>query len=356
MAREARGDKASDQGDSKVARHKSLSSGTDAISPDGPGLVAHQLFSFVGLSVNIRIRSNLARASRSHQLSWRYLLNLAPTLSYQLSRQVLSAEAARVLEELQREGVALSSVDGLLGFDSNFQELQSEVERVEASRRTELEAARAAATGNGRVGQKAFNVELLGEYPLLQPDHVFARFALQSGLLQVANSYFGMYTRLRYYNVWHTLATTGEPRQSQLWHRDREDFKILKVFVYLSDVDEGAGALTYAKGSQRSGVIKRDPEFFVEGGVKRSKDEQMAAVVPPERWMQATGPKGTIVFADTSGYHKGGLAREHDRLMYVCMFTSPSSQSKELFRRCGEPARSADKALTFALSKPGDRN
>jgi hypothetical protein len=164
-----------------------------------------------------------------------------------------------------------------------------------------------------------------------------------------------MYTRLRYYNVWHTFATTGEARESQLWHRDREDFKILKVFVYLSDVDEGAGALTYARGSQRSRGLKSNPECFVEGGVKRSKDEQMAAVVPPERWVQAKGPTGTIVFADTSGYHKGGLARERDRLMYVCMFTSPSSQSKELFRRCGEPARSADKALTFALSKPGDR-
>ena len=85
----------------------------------------------------------------------------------------------------------------------------------------------------------------------------------------------------------------------------------------------------------------------------RSALMSMAVVVPPEKWLKATGPKGTIVFADTSGYHKGGLARERDRLMYVCMFTSPSSQSKELFSN--DPAGSSDKAPAFASSGPADR-
>ena len=242
--------------------------------------------------------------------------------------------------------MALSSVSRLLGFDSDFRELQRAVERLELKKGSETGSKGAPA------GEKTFNGELLGEYPLLEPDNIFARFALQHPILEVANAYFGMYTRLRYYNVWHTFATKDQARQSQLWHRDREDFKILKVFVYLSDVDEGAGPLTYAMGSQLSRGLRRNPEYFVEGGVKRSNDAQMAAVVPPSEWLKATGPRGTIVFADTSGYHKGGLARERDRLMYVCMFTSPASQSKELFRRCGEPARSTNKALTFALSKP----
>jgi hypothetical protein len=274
-------------------------------------------------------------------------------LSYRLYGQETTAKAAGVVDQLKQEGIALSSIselfatrDGKSGFDA----LQVEIAKLAATRTIEAKREKVSADKQCKSREKIFNIELLGERPLLDLDNPFARFALQPRLLEIANSYFGMFTRLRYYNVWHTFASQEAPRQSQLWHRDREDFKILKVFVYLSDVDEGAGPLTYAKGSQLSGGLKRNPEHFIEGGVKRSTDEQMAAVVPTEQWFKATGPKGTIVFADTSGYHKGGLARTHDRLMYVCMFTSPASQSKELFERRGQLATPADKALAFALS------
>jgi hypothetical protein len=64
----------------------------------------------------------------------------------------------------------------------------------------------------------------------------------------------------------------------------------------------------------------------MENGVKRTVDEQMDKVVAKEKWVTALVPKYTVVFADTHGYHKGGLAREHDRLLYTCMYTSPGCQ------------------------------
>lgn len=286
------------------------------------------------------IRSSLSRMGRAHRLPWRYGLNLSSTLSYSLRNQDLAQACKPIVADLKTNGIAVSSISELL-VSNMFEEVQSEVANIKR-------IATQAEPANTR--EKYFNVELLGTKPLLELNHPFARLALQSPLLEVANSYFGMFTRLRYYNVWHTFATQDEARQSQLWHRDREDFKILKVFVYLSNVDDGAGPLTYAKGTQLSRGMKREPKHLIEDGVKRSTDEQMAAVAPRETWFQATGGKGTIVFADTSGYHKGGLARTHDRLMYVCMFTSPASQSKELFRRSMHFAKPADKALAFALS------
>ncbi len=178
------------------------------------------------------------------------------------------------------------------------------------------------------------------------------RFGLQKELLQIASAYFGMLTHLRFYNVWHTFATQAPARRSQLWHRDPEDHLILKVFVYLSDVDDGAGPFTYAPSTDLKGKIHQDPEYFREANrrAKRSEDEQMAAIVPPERWIKGVGEAGTIIFADRRGYHKGGLARTHDRIMYNCMFTSPASKTNEIFER---PAKLADDGLTreqaFAL-------
>ena len=69
--------------------------------------------------------------------------------------------------------------------------------------------------------------------------------------------------------------------------------------------------------------------------------------------MEMGGKNPTIVFADTRGYHKGGLARERDRLMYTCMFTSQASQSQEFLKRSFSFPIPADRELAFALSTPG---
>jgi len=78
----------------------------------------------------------------------------------------------------------------------------------------------------------------------------------------------------------------------------------------------------------------------------------MAAAVPPAYWRRATGPAGTIIFADTRGYHKGGEAHEHDRIMYTCMFTSPASESREFLKRPDSISTPTTRELAFALAPP----
>jgi hypothetical protein len=295
------------------------------------------------------------RAGRKFEFTWRYVFNLRPTLAYQFGSRPLSGEAARVLAALDSHGIAITSARKLLGADSCYDELTAAADRLEDDLGKQLRVARTAADDRGAVGRKTFIVELLGARPVLDLDDIYARFALQKPILQIANTYFGMYTRLRYYNIWHTFATQSQARESQLWHRDREDYYILKVFVYLSDVDEAAGPFTYAAGSHLKGRLRREPAYFLEGEVRRSGDAQMAEVVPPERWVKGVGPKGTIIFADTRGYHKGGLARARDRIMYTCMFTSRASRSKEFLVRPDGLSLPPDKEQAFALAAPGQR-
>lgn len=291
----------------------------------------------------------LIRASRNYDLAWRYGFNLKPTLAYKLQAHAISAEAARVLADLNRDGVAITSADRLLGAASCYQELKEAVDKLEQDLVQRLATSRSKADKE-MIGQKTFLAELLGGRPLLEPNHIYARFAVQKDILQITNAYFGMYARLRYYNIWHTFPTRTQPRESQLWHHDREDHYILKVFVHFSDIDDGAGPFTYAKGSHLKGALRRGPEYFLEGGVKRSNDQQMAEVVKPACWIKGIGPIGTIIFADTRGYHKGGHARERDRLLYTCMFTSQASESKEIFERPARMSLPQDKAEAFALT------
>ncbi len=276
----------------------------------------------------------LAKAGREKEMVWRYGFNLKPTVKYKFdSHNQLNESEKRILADLNQNGVAVADVDSLLLENSCFPELDESVSKMLADRDIELQDLKAKANDATEVGKKNFNVELLGSKITFEPNSIYARFALQPSFLNIANAYFGMQTKLRYYNVWYTFATDSAARESQLWHFDREDNFILKVFLYLSDVDEGAGPFTYAPKTHRKGISRsKQPEYTLEGNVRRSTDEQMAEAVPKENWVRGTGQKGTIIFADTRGFHKGGEAKTDDRLMYTCMFTSPASESERLIQ------------------------
>ena len=77
------------------------------------------------------------------------------------------------------------------------------------------------------------------EIPMTDP---WLRVALDARLLDLANSYLDMWAKLEYLDLWHTPPTDAADRvSSQRWHRDFNDRLLLKAFVYLADVDAGAG-------------------------------------------------------------------------------------------------------------------
>src|SRR6185312_9467954 len=97
-----------------------------------------------------------------------------------------------------------------------------------------------------------------------------------------------------------------------------------KLFYYLTDVDEGAGPFTYARGSHRH-PERVAPYQRLDGETPRSDDAQLATLYPPEAWVTAYGTKGTLVFADTRGYHKGGWSRRSERVLYLSEFLSAAN-------------------------------
>lgn len=281
---------------------------------------------------------------------WRYIDNLIPLVDFCMHQPNLTGEAERVLADLNRNGVAITSAVDLFGTNSAYSDLKAATARLEDELANEIQSARARA--NDANDWKSYVYWLLGERPCLDPNDIFVRFTLQKPILQVVNAYFKMCTQLRFYNVWHTLASQVPARDSQLWHRDPEDYCILKVFVYLTDVDDDAGPFTYATGSHSKGHFRRrSAATFLNNGVQRSSDEQMQAAIPSEHWIKATGSEGTIIFADTRGYHKGGLTRGRDRIMYNSMFTSKSAKS-EWFERVGAlvAPTDLDREQAFALN------
>lgn len=274
-----------------------------------------------------------AKAARSNDFVWKHCLNLHPSISYRFGEKTrLDPTSARILNSLNADGIAVAHINDLPGGATAFAVLQNAVEELLVVSGEKFND-RSVIDIGGPIGSKSFNKELLGSEVDFDPASIFAQFALQESLLNIANAYFRMYVKLRYYNVWHTRPSCAPARESQLWHFDREDNFILKVFLYLRDVDADSGPFTYAPGTHRRGDHwGRQPKYFLEGSVKRSRDEDMERVIPKEEWITGTGTQGTIIFADTRGFHKGGDARKGDRLMYTCMYTSPASDSRRLLK------------------------
>lgn len=279
-----------------------------------------------------RILKSLVKSIKNTNLVWRYGYNFTPVISYSSrTENKLTRIETQIVNSLNRDGIAFTSVDCLLRESCGFNELNASTESILEDRKEEITKLKSKANDEKAIGDKTFNVELLGSEITFDADNIFAKFAINDSLLNIANAYFQMYAKLRYYNIWKTFASASQARESQLWHFDREDKYILKLFLYLDDVDEGAGPFTYAPGTHKKGKLsKLIPKYFLEGGVRRTTDEQMNAVYPKEKWIKAIGKKGTIIFADTRGYHKGGEARTNDRLIYTCMYTSQASESKKL--------------------------
>lgn len=274
----------------------------------------------------------MLRSIKKTDLVWRFGSNLRPTVSYGTrSDRNLSDVQRHIVDELDKTGICVTTVEELFGDSPIFGDLQRGVVELLERRHSDIARLRSDADDPGEIGSKTFNLECLGSTLTFDPGSIFAQFALSDTLLAIADAYLKMHARLRYYNFWYTAASASTARESQLWHFDREDRYILKAFLYLDDVNEGAGPFTYAPATHKKGKYRSlEPKFFLEGGVRRSTDEQMKEVFPKEKWVKGIGKKGTLIFADTRGFHKGGEARTKDRLMYTCMYTSQASESRQL--------------------------
>ncbi len=133
-----------------------------------------------------------------------------------------------------------------------------------------------------------------------------------------------MWAKLEYVDVWYTPpAESGERRSSQRWHRDFNDRHLLKAFLYLVDVDEEAGPFEYvprsAPGNELDHLWPWRPL-----GVNYPPDDELAAKIA-DRAVRFTAPKGTLIFCNTSGFHRGGFARRKRRVLATVTYSSPAS-------------------------------
>jgi hypothetical protein len=132
----------------------------------------------------------------------------------------------------------------------------------------------------------------------------------------------------------------GDQTETRLWHRDQEDLRIVKIVVYVNDVDRGGGGYEYIDRGKLA-------TWRLGSNIGRIDDELMMQLVPESFQHVASGPRGTVVFTDTcSVFHRGTIAHTEDRR---ALFYCYNSKSPRRPHNC-EPMFDRK---AFALQHPG---
>ena len=121
------------------------------------------------------------------------------------------------------------------------------------------------------------------------------------------------------------------PIDSQRWHRDPEDKIVVKMFLYLNDVDEKTGPFMYVRGSHHLGKYKNLFPTAPPAGSYPPLGSVEEKISKGDINIK-TGRAGTIIFCETSGLHKGGYATEKERLMFTAIYASKVATSPKVYK------------------------
>jgi hypothetical protein len=172
--------------------------------------------------------------------------------------------------------------------------------------------------------------------------------AADAGLLEIAQRYLGCLPVLDSIAMWWSTPHLDRPADeiAQTFHFDCDRLKWIKIFIYLTDVTEESGPHVFVRHShlrepRRAGLLSR--------GYVRLQDEDVRRVYRGDEFVDIVGPAGTVLFEDTSGFHKGRMPEKRERLMleyqFSCNLFGANYPRMPLSRPAGERLAAARRAL-----------
>jgi hypothetical protein len=274
----------------------------------------------------------------------------------------LTEAGARVARDLKDNGLALAHFTEF--FDQAlldeltvaFNGYRDEFNRIQAERQAKLERQRA----KGKVVEKDLGkgvfLDTVHKAHTFIPDDVVSTYLAAPEFAAIAAEYMEMVPRYVGTSFWHTKPTPDERVHSQVWHRDYNDRRLVKIFLYLNDVGRENGFFEYATGTHIHGPYGRTFDRIGSNGYRAYPDqaavEAIVGKIPLVQldmvqksnlygsstpWhgkpsvVQCQAPAGTLIFADTFGLHRGGYVKQGHRDMIMSTYSTNFNVHKPHF-------------------------
>jgi hypothetical protein len=287
----------------------------------------------------------------TYELHDRVLSNRSSRGKYAASAHApLDDVQKRVVSEVEAQGYSLVSFGDLFRDPAHWQELAEMRDRFVSETEADL------ATGGEHLRVRAgkeFVVRLWSYGVDVGLDDPWFRACTSSRMLDIANTYLRMWSKLEYVDVWYSVPQAKESARisSQLWHRDYNDKHLLKAFLYLVDVNDEMGPFQYIPGSQPGGIYA-DAWPWKPLGKSYPTEEELEQRIPASAVRSFTGPEASLVFCNTSGFHRGGHSTTDPRVLATVTYSSPASLASLTERnyRFTGSLDELDEPTRFALS------
>jgi hypothetical protein len=253
---------------------------------------------------------------------WKFGVNARRTKAAKGYTQAYS-DVPAIAEEINREGIITGNVSEFLSPEGleHFSDAKAEILKLSRSKEIQQMVAAQNVSDEFRSNSgKNFLVTLIKPSTEHLADGPILKLALDPKLLEVISSYLGLWPRLYQIHSWLNYPTEEPPQASQMWHRDPEDIKLIKVFIYLVDVDKDTGPFTFIPRTHSFGEFAGQVPQHKDR--KRVEDNEMNPTLSPDLHRVCTGPEDTMILADTVGYHRGGKPRSNNRLLLTFTYTS----------------------------------
>jgi hypothetical protein len=180
-----------------------------------------------------------------------------------------------------------------------------------------------------RVNHEDFGEKLPEIYTITDFPEI-AAWGKEPKLLNIIENYIGLPVSFHGVHLRKDFPTDHQ-FNTLLWHQDAEDRRIIKIFVYLEDVEAKHGPFEYIPKS----LISFWDFCRVYYQLWRSRylginDQEVAKIIPKSAWKSCPGSAGTVLFADTKIlFHHGTLRTEPRSTLFFC-YTSESPKRPEI--------------------------
>ncbi len=148
--------------------------------------------------------------------------------------------------------------------------------------------------------------------------HEIQHLLISPNILSIAQEYLGCLPQIDIITAWWNFASQ-EPdnKAAQFWHFDLDRPKWVKIFIFLTDCEEKNGPHKFISGSHLN-----IPYLIRTKGYTRLQDKEVSLFYKNERIKTFKSKKGSILFEDTKGLHKGQKVDEGSRLILQFQYSS----------------------------------
>ncbi len=131
-------------------------------------------------------------------------------------------------------------------------------------------------------------------------------------VLAVVGEFLGCKPTLGYLAAWWSYPTALGAQQAEHFHRDVDDWRFVKLFIYLTDVGAQNGPHVYITRSANAASLRE---------IRRFDDQEVIAAMGPENMLTITGQAGEGFLENTFGIHKGQPVAEGRRLIFQAVYS-----------------------------------